>query len=380
MKNKITLFAVALLISVTACNKGQQTEAEQLAALKKERAELEGKITDLEKKLQASGQGTQPQQVATPVAVTPVQAQDFAHFLEVQGRVDFDQNVLVSAKVPGILTSVRVERGDRVNKGQILATIDAAILEQNVQELRTNLELARTVFEKQQRLWDQKIGTEIQYLTAKNNKEALERRLATLRQQQDQYLIKAPISGIVDEFIPKVGEAVNPGSPLPIARIVNLSGKKVIAEISEAYAAKVKKGDKAIVYLPDTKVEIPATVRVVSQAINATSRSFSIELSLTGKNNAEVALRPNMIAVVKIKDYEKENATVVPVNLVQKDETASFVYVAEPNGKEAVVRKKPVTTGLTYNGQVEVLSGLAVNDKVISKGYQSLNEGQPVTF
>lgn len=379
MKNKITLLATVFLLSITACQ-NKQNETEQLAALKKERAELESKIAELEKKLQVSGKGSQPQPAATPVVILPVQSQDFAHYLEVQGRVDFDQNVAVSAKVPGILTSVSVQRGDRVNKGQVLATIDAAILEQNVQELRTSLDLARIVFEKQQRLWDQKIGTEIQYLTAKNNKESLERRLATLRQQQAQYLIKAPISGIVDEFTPKVGEAVSPASPLPVARIVNLSGKKVVAEISEVYAAKVNKGDKAIVYLPDLKVELPATVRVVSQSINATSRSFSIELNLADKNNNAVTLRPNMIAVVKIKDYEKEGATVVPVNLVQKDETASFVFIAEGNGKEAVVRKKPVTTGLTYNGQVEVLSGLALNDKVISKGYQSLNEGQPVSF
>jgi RND family efflux transporter MFP subunit len=278
-----------------------------------------------------------------------------------------------------VLTSVRVERGDRVSKGQILATIDAAILEQSKQELRTSLELARTVYEKQKRLWDQKIGTEIQYLTAKNNKESLERRLATLRQQQDQYYIKAPISGIVDEFIPKVGESVNPASPQPIARIVNTSGTKVVADISEAYAAKVKKGDEAVVYLPDTEKEMAATVRAVSQAINASSRSFSIELAIKDKN-AKTGLRPNMIAVVKIKDYRKDQATVIPVNVVQKDESSSFVYVAEPDGQKNVVRKKPVTTGMTYNGKVEVLSGLAVNDKVISTGYQSLNEGQPVTF
>jgi RND family efflux transporter MFP subunit len=309
----------------------------------------------------------------------PVQPQTFAHYLEVQGKVDFDQNVLVSAKVPGVLTSVRVNRGDRVAKGQVLATIDASILNESVQELRTSLELANTVYEKQKRLWEQKIGTEIQYLTAKNNKESLERRLATLRQQQAQYSIKAPISGIVDEFNPKVGEAVNPASPLPVARIVNMSGTKVIAEVSEAYAAKIKKGDEAKVYLPDTKEELNATVRAVSQAINTSSRSFSIELAINNKSS-QASLRPNMIAVVKIKDYAKEDATVVPVNVVQKDESSSFVFVAETAGKDTVVKKKPVTTGMTYDGKIEVLSGLAVNDKIISTGYQSLNEGQPVTF
>jgi RND family efflux transporter MFP subunit len=234
------------------------------------------------------------------------------------------------------------------------------------------------VYEKQKRLWDQKIGTEIQYLTAKNNKESLERRLATLRQQKDQYTIKAPISGVIDEFNPKVGEAVSPGTPVPVARIVNTASMKIVAEISEANAGKVNRGDEALVFLPDLNKEFPAKVTVVSQAINAMSRSFPVELTLKGAGN--VALRPNMIAVVKVKDYVKPQALVVPVNVVQKDESGDFVYVATQEGGQNIVRKKKVTTGLTYGGKAEVTGGLAVNDRIITAGYQNLNEGQPVTF
>jgi len=376
---KTAILMIALVISFTACNKTENSKETQLATLKAEQEEINEKIATLESELKAEGKTVASEVAAVPVVVQPVVTQDFNHFLEVQGKIDFDQSAAISPKVPGVLTSVRVSRGDQVRKGQVMATIEASVLETSIDELKTSLDLARTVYEKQKRLWDQKIGTEIQYLTAKNNKEGLERKLATLRQQQDQYYIKAPISGIVDEFTPKIGEAVSPASPLPLARIVNLAGIKVVADISEAYANRVKKGDEALVYLPDLKEEVPAVVSTVSRAINASSRSFTIELNLKNKN-AAVELRPNMIAVVKIKDYEKADATVVPVNLVQKDETASYVYVAEPDGQKQIVRKKTITTGQTYNGQVEVLSGLAVNDKVISKGYQNLNEGQPVTF
>ncbi|WP_026463356.1 efflux RND transporter periplasmic adaptor subunit [Adhaeribacter aquaticus] len=378
MKKQLSIALLIALVSFSACNKEGGNKEEQLTNLKKEQADIQDKIAKLEEELKAEGKGVA--QTATPVSVVSVQPQAFDHYLEVQGRVDFEQSVAVSPRMAGVLTSVRVTRGDRVRKGQVLAVIDPSIMEQTIQELRTNLELTNTIYEKQKRLWDQKIGTEVQYLTAKNNKDALERKLATLRQQLDQYYIKAPISGVVDDFIPKVGEAVSPASPQPIGRIVNQDGIKVVAEVSEAYAGKVKAGDQAKIFLPDTNTELDATVKVVSQVINANSRSFPIELVIKNKANNQVPLRPNMIAVVRIKDYQKEEATVVPVNLVQKDENSTFVYVAEPNGKDYVVRKKPVTTGMTYKGKIEIVNGLASNDKVITVGYQSLNEGQTITF
>jgi RND family efflux transporter MFP subunit len=205
------------------------------------------------------------------------------------------------------------------------------------------------MYDKQKRLWDQKIS---------------------------QYIIKSPISGVVDEVMPKVGEAVSPG--LPVARIVNPAGLKVVADISEANAGKVKPGDEALVSLPDLNQELPARVAVVSRTINAASRAFPVEFTLQGDDN--INLRPNMIAVVKVKDYTRSQALVVPINVVQKDETGHFVYVAVPEGKQQVVRKKKVQTGLNYGGKMEITAGLNPNDNVITTGYQSLNEGQPVTF
>ncbi|MCP2042707.1 efflux RND transporter periplasmic adaptor subunit [Pontibacter sp. HSC-36F09] len=374
MKKIFGVSSLALFLSLAACNQGNDKEA-QLAELKQQQTELQEQIAQLEAELKAEGKGGPVEKKTVPVTVAQVQQDTFRHYLEVQGRVDFDQNVFVSAKVPGVLTSVRVKRGDKVNKGQTMATIDAQVLEQNIAEVRTRLELANVAYVRQKNLWDQKIGTEMQFLTAKNNKEALERSLATLQQQRDQYNVKAPVSGVVDNVIPNAGEAVAPG--VGIIRVVNTSGSKIVAEVSEAYLTRISKGDEALVRFPDLNQEITATVDVVSSFINPGSRTFTIELR---PKNVDVELRPNLVAVVRIQDYRKEDAIIIPVNLVQRDEKSQYVYVAQKQGERYVATRKEVETGVNYQGQVEVLKGLKAQDYIITAGYQSVNEGQPVVF
>jgi RND family efflux transporter MFP subunit len=374
MKRILGISSIAILLGLAACG-GNDKEA-QLKQLKTEQEKIQTQIAELEAELKAEGKAGVTEKKTVPVSVASLNPDTFLHYLEVQGKVDFDQNVLVSAKVPGVLTSVRVERGDRVSKGQTMATIDAQVLEQNIAELRTRLELARIGFEKQKNLWDQKIGTEMQYLTAKNNKEALERSLATLQQQRDQYNIKAPISGVVDDVLPNAGESVAPG--MGIIRVVNTQGGKIVAEVSESYQAKINKGDEAVVYFPDLDQEVTTKVDVVGNFIHPTSRTFTVELRL--KNSKEINLKPNMVAVVRIQDYKNAGTIVLPVNLVQKDEKAAYVYVAKKEGDTYVASRKEIATGMSYKGNIEVLSGLATSDKVITAGYQSLNEGQSVVF
>jgi RND family efflux transporter MFP subunit len=376
MKRIIGIYATVLMLGLAACNNGTDKEA-QLAELKKERESLEQRIATLEAELKAEGKTVAVEKKTVPVSVTAISPDTFRHYLEVQGRVDFDQNVLVSPKVGGVLTSVRVKRGDRVSKGQTMATIDAQVLEQNIAELKTRLELANVAYEKQKNLWDQEIGTEMQYLTAKNNKEALERNLATLQRQREQFNVTAPISGVVDDVVPNAGEAVAPG--MGIIRVVNTRGEKVVAEVSEAHLSKVKEGDEARVYFPDLQKEVVATVDVVSQHINPASRTFTIELRLRDMKG-DITLRPNLVSVVRIQDYKNEDAVVVPVNLVQQDEKAQYIYVAQKKGNQYIATRKEVKTGVSYEGEVEVLEGLAANDQVITAGYQNLNEGQPVVF
>ena len=366
------LFLVGILL-LASCGGSKDPKAE-LAELKKEQAANQAKIAELEAK---AGAGGKPTAMATPVSVLKVQTESFKSYLEVQGRVDFDQNATVGARAAGTLTSLRVQRGDRVSKGQTLATIDASILDASIAELRTRTDLARVVYEKQAGLWKQQIGTEIQYLTAKNNYDALRRNIATLNQQRALYNVVAPFGGTADEVIPKLGEVVAPGAP--VVRLTSGAGSKILADVSEAYGNSIKAGDKALVTIPDLSGEdIPATVRAVSRSINATSRTFTVELRLQGAKSTD--LRPNMVATVRILNYNRPNATVLPVDLVQKDEQNSYVYVVVQEAGKSVAKRRIIKTGNTYNGKVEVTDGLAANDQVISAGYQNLNEGQIVSL
>ena len=369
-------YALGLLaacsLQLAACSSKKDPQAE-LAELKKEQAAAQARIAELESKTGAGKPAVQ----ATPVAVLKVQPESFKSYLEVQGRVDFDQNATVAARAAGTLTSLRVQRGDRVSRGQTLATIDASILDASISELRTRLPLDRTVYEKQARLWKQEIGTEIQYLQAKNNYEALQRNLATLNRQRELYSVVAPFAGTVDEVLPKLGEAVAPGAP--VVRLVSGSGGKIVADVSESYASRIKPGDRALISIPDLGSEdVPATVRAVASTINQTSRTFAVELRLSG--NQATRLQPNMVANVRIQNYNRPNATVLPVDLVQKDEQNSYVLVVSQKGNQKVAAKRIIQTGTTYNGKVEVTSGLQPGDEVISTGYQNLNEGQVVTL
>ena len=342
----------------------------QLEKLKADQAATQAKIADIEAKT-----GGPVEAAPTPVSVMNAKPESFKSYLEVQGRVDFDQNATVGARAAGSLISIRVQRGDRVGKGQVLATVDASILDASMAELRTRMDLARIVYEKQKGLWDQQIGTEIQYLTAKNNYQALQRNLSTLNQQKALYNVVAPFAGTVDEVLPKLGEIAAPGAP--VVRLTSGTGGKILADVSEAYGNSIKAGDHAVVTIPDLGgAELPATVRVVSRSINATSRTFTVELRLKSAKAAD--LRPNMVATVRIQNYAAAAATVIPVDLVQHDEQNSYVYVVAQEAGKAVAKKRIIKTGNTYNGKVEVSSGLTAEDKIISGGYQNLNEGQKV--
>ena len=365
------LLASSLLLA--SCGGGDKDPNAELAKLKAEQAATQAKIADLEAK--AGPDKAAEANSAVPVSIIKVATQDFSGYLEVQGRVDFDQNATVGARAAGTLTSVRVQRGDRVGKGQVLATVDASVLDANIAELRTRLDFAKTTYEKQSGLWKQQIGTEIQYLQAKNNYEALKRNLASLNQQKSLYNVVAPYAGVVDNVLPKLGETVSPGAP--VVQLNSGQGGKVLADVSEAYAGSIKAGDKALVSLPDMgNEEVPSTVRTVSRTISATSRTFTVELRLPAE--AASRLRPNMVATVRIKNYGKSNATVLPVDLIQHDEENAYVLVVGQEKGKPVAQKRVIKTGQTYNGKQEVVSGLKAGDEVISAGYQNLNEGQTV--
>ncbi len=355
---------LAVILVIAACGKPKDKKAE-LAELKKNRIELDKKIAALEKEV-----GVQTVQEVADVAVLEVVPATFKSFLEIQGRVDAQQNVQVNPEAPGVITGIYVTAGQRVSRGQVLAQLDDKVLRQSISQLQSQLELANSLYRRQKNLWDQKIGTEVQFLTAKSQKEGLERQIGVLRSQQSMYKMKSPISGTVDKMDLKLGQAVSPG--MPGITVVNTSDLKVEANVAESYAGRVNQGDEVEVILPDVPDSLKTKVTYASRVIDPVSRSFNIEIKLPARN----VYRPNMLAVLRIVDYKINNAITVPVNAIQKSETADYVFVAE-NGK---AKRVNVRAGKVSEGKAEILVGLKAGDKVVISGMQDLNEGESVKF
>jgi RND family efflux transporter MFP subunit len=278
----------------------------------------------------------------------------------------------MSAKSAGVVTNVYAREGEAISKGQILAQIDNSLIVRGIDELKSQLELANTVYERQKNLWAQKIGTEIQYLQAKSNKESLERRLATLQEQNDMTKIKAPITGTVEVVNIKVGENVAPG--VSTFRVINTSDLKASAKVSESYITTIQQGNKVTVSFPDQDKSIDARVTFVGRNIDALTRSFPVEIKLPSASY----LRPNMTAVLRVIFHTEPSALCVPVNVVQNINGEKVVYIAESDGKNLVARRKVVEVVGVYGNFAEIKSGLKAGDKIITVGYQGLNDGELV--
>lgn len=367
--NKINVIvSLSLLILLAACSSAVDKKAE-LDKLKKQHDQLADQIKKLETELNLSDTTTAKY---VDVMVTDVQTSEFDHYIEVQGKVDGEDNVAVAPQMPGVVTAVYVKEGDIVRKGQVLAQLDDNVLQQQISGINQQLAFATNLYTKQKSLWDQKIGSEVQYLTAKNTKESLEKNLATLQQQQEMYKIKAPINGSVEEVGVKVGQMAAAGVQ-PVFRVVNFSSAKILADIAEVYAPKVKPGNNVLIYFPDFNEEMKSTIRFSSKYINPTNRTFQIEVRL-GKG--KVDYRANMIAVVKINDYHNAKALVLPVNLIKDSQDGKYLLLAKEEGGKTIARKQKVEVGQIYNGLAEVKAGLSIGDKVISTGFNSLVDGQ----
>ena len=365
--NKSIIFLMLLLLAV-ACSKPADKKSE-LAKLKKEHDELAIKIKALETELQVND-STKVSKV-TSVSVTEAKATEFNHFLEVQGKVDGEDNIAISAQVPGSITAIYVKEGDPVRKGQVLAQIDNTVMLQQIASTKQQLEFAESMFLKQKALWDQQIGSEVQYLTSKNTKENLEKALATLHDQLEMTRIKSPINGSVEEVNLKLGQMASPG--LPAIRVVNFSTVKVVAEIAEAYAPKIKPGDKVVVFFPDFNTEINSQIRFTSKYINPVNRTFISEVHL---GPSKVDYRANMMAVVKINDYRNASTFTVPVTLIRDTQSGKYIYIAKEESGKLVAKRLPVTVGSIYNGLAEITSGITAGDKIITTGFNNLIDGE----
>lgn len=375
-KHILILTAVAAMLAACSGEKkeGLEGKKEELAKLKGEQAETTEKIKALEKEIAKLDPKKAAEAKVKAVSVTTLNPETFKRYVELQGTVDAKNSVLVSPKSGGAITAMYVKEGDHVSAGTVIGKIDDNILRESIEEVKTQLSLITTLYEKQKSLWDQKIGTEVQYLQAKNNKEAVEKKLITLNAQLSQSKIIAPMSGVVDQVISKVGELASPG--MGVVRVVNLANLKVAAKVSDTYAASVKKGDEVLVKFPDLNKELKARISFVSATVDPLSRTFTIEANLPPVKG----IKPNMMAQVQINDASSNNALVIDQNYVQSTENGQVVYIATTEGNKKIARAKTVKTGLSYNGKVEILEGLSAGDQLITLGYQEVSDGQPIAF
>lgn len=366
------LSALVITAVLAACSAGSKDPKTRLEELKKQRGAIDSQIRTLEAELgHANPAGTTAK--SKEVAVQELTPRPFDYYVQTQGSVEAVDNILVSAKTMGVLSAVYAQEGQVVRKGQVLAQIDNSVIVSSINELKSSIELANTVYERQKNLWDQKIGTEVQYLQAKSNKESLEKRLATLNEQLEMSKIKSPIDGSVDAVDVKIGQNVAPGAPA--FRVVSFDKLKIIANISESYVVNIKVGNKALVTFPDIDRQIEAKVTFVGKTINQLSRTFPVEVQLPGYTD----LRPNMTSILRIVFTTVPNALTVPVNVVQDINKEKVVYIAVADGNKMVARRKVVEVAGIYGSYAQVI-GLNAGDKVITVGYQGLNDGEIVKF
>jgi membrane fusion protein (multidrug efflux system) len=368
MKNLIIL----IILIAAGCSGNKQAQVE---ALKAKRDKINRQIEQLETELAASSDSTAVNAKSTFVSVEDVTPTDFNHFIEVQGKLDGDQNIAIYPETAGNVNEVYAHVGKYVNKDEVLATVNDASFQEQLKSLETNFKLASETFQKQENLWKQQIGSEMQYLQAKANKESLESQLAALKEQIDMTRIKSPINGNVEESMIKVGQSVSPS--MPAFRVVNFNDLKVTADVAEAYAAKIKTGDEVIIYLPDIQKELKAKVTFTSKYVNPVNRTYLVEARLSNRVDN---MKANMVAILKIRDYYVPKALVLPVNLVQTDNNGQYVLIAHVENDQYFARKQLVKTGQIYNGVAEIVTGLEPGQKVITGGYLNLDEGEPVRF
>ena len=360
---------LAIILSLAACGakpKGSLAEKKaELDKLKKEQSTLSDKIKNLENDIAKADTSAVKENIAKLVGVTTVATQDFKHYIELTGRVDADNISYISPRLgPGQVKAVYVKRGDYVKRGQLLL----------------KLAFAKDLYNRQNNLWKQGIGTEVQLLTAKNNVESLEKQLKageenikTIQEQANASNIYSDVDGIADIVDIRVGEIfTGAGAMGPQIKIVNTNNLKVITDIPENYSAKVKNGSRVVVSIVELNKTYNTSISFSGKVINPNNRSFIAEAKLP----YDGFIRPNQLAQVKIEDYSVANAIVVPVNIVGTDDKGKYVYVVVKEGTKLLAKKKAIVVGELYNQFIEVKTGIAAGDILITDGYQNIYDGQ----
>jgi RND family efflux transporter MFP subunit len=378
MKAYVSL--LTLILALASCGGGSSEgdatlagKKAQLEAFKKQQTELTGKIQQLELEILKLDPASQPEKIKM-VGVTVIEKRDFAHYIDLQGRITTEQMYYVSPRgMGGQVKAVYVKQGDRVRKGQLLLKLDDAIIQQNIRQLENQLAFAKNIYERQQNLWKEGIGTEVQFLTSKNNVDNLEKQIAIVKEQAGQSNVYAEVSGIAETVNIRVGEVFT-GNPMAGITIVDPSSLKAVVDVPENYVSRIRKGMPVSVSVPDLDKSVDASITLLSETINQASRSFIAESRMP----AIAGLKPNQVAVVRILDHASKDATVVPVETIQTDDKGKYVFVMRDEKGKKIARKVPVTVGQFYDEQIEITGGLNAGDVLVTRGFQGLYEGQRI--
>lgn len=372
MKHISTLILAILLI--TACQPSEsepQTVDEMrkvLKSLKSEQSAIDDKIKSLEDKIEE----IEPSKEKVKKLVTSLQVakEDFNRYIDIQGAVSSSDAVMASAEMGGRIVVMDIEEGDFVKQGRLVAKLDVEAINNQIQEINKSLELATDVFTRQERLWNQEIGSEIQFLQAKNNKERLEKTLESVKFQLTKANVYAPISGYADMIFLKKGELAGPGAP--IIQIINTNTVKVIADVPESLLGKVKRGQYVTIDFPALEETKKGRVSLIGRSIDPANRTFKVEVDLP---NSGGKLKPNLLSIMKINDLTVKDAVAIPLELVQQEISGrDYVFVVSQSDEGSISKKRYVETGPTFESKIVIADGLEEGDQIIMDGARGLSD------
>ncbi|MEX1382939.1 efflux RND transporter periplasmic adaptor subunit [Lutibacter sp.] len=372
MKKYIALI-IATIVTISC---GEETKKSSLEELNSQRLIITNQLDSLNTKLkiiESEIAKIDPNKKLPIVTAFTVKNDVFKHYIEIQGVVQADKNIEIRPELGGTVNSILVKEGQKVSAGQLLIQLDDTSIKNSMDELNTQLSLAKTTFERQERLWNQKIGSEMQYLQAKAQKESLENNLASIKTQARKMKITAPFSGIVDVIYPKNGELTNP--QMPVIRLINLDKVYVEADITESYLPVIKVGTEAILNFPSINKEITSEIAQIGHYINPDNRSFKTRINISNKDQS---IKPNLLADLKILDFEATGIK-IPSNLVQQDQTgADYVYIIKKEEGQNKIVKSLITIANEYHHNVFVTEGIKENDLLANAGARLIKEGDIV--
>jgi membrane fusion protein, multidrug efflux system len=372
---KYGIFAFLIIFMVSCSNQeSEQSIKDKITSYKKEVGVLNQKIAALESKLKTVDPAGDEAIEQIPVEVQEISLEPFSHYIQVSGSAEAVKEAFISPEMAGQIREIYVKEGDHVTKGQLLAKLNSDIAESSIADLEYSLALAVTVYEKQSRLWANGIGSEIQYLNAKTNKETLEQKLVTLKAQLDMAMVKSPVNGIVDVISRKVGEMAMPGAQF--MQVVNLEEIYINADVSEVYLGQISEGETVKVEFPvypDMSLNVPIYRK--GNIINPNNRTFPIQLKIS---NPDHKLKPNILAVINIRDFSADSAVVVPSAIIKQDMTGSYLYTAQQDGDKIIAKKEYINPGKFYHDKTMVTDGIKPGQKVIVQGYNEVSDGTQV--